>query len=365
MKKNHFIELTRFFGCYAIFAFHYGRTFVSGWVFVEYFFMLSGYFAARYLAKATEEKLGEKSSFPMKYTYHKMKRLLPYTTIAILLDYFATVFFNQLNLWQSLKYALYLPINFFLLFGFGVHPAGVPISENYVTPYMMASQLWYICAMIVALPIMLYLLLYLGKRMGAWIISALPLLLYGYLIATDGTIHGWHEAHLTFLFLDMRALAGLLLGATVYVVSEAMKKKQYTVFGKGLFTVIEVGSIAAVAGLAAMSNLQLDAVVIALFVISLSFTLSEVTYTSKLHCKLFAYLGKLSLPIYCVHNVVIWCMRMSSLQGVSEGTRMALCFAMTVILAAVCMLIVEAGKKPFTALCGKVKRLVIAEPLQK
>ena len=71
-------------------------------------------------------------------------------------------------------------------------PADVPISDTVQTSYIMGGALWYICAMFVAMPVMMYLYLYLGKKIGPWLISFLPMLLYGYLIICDGTVNGWH-----------------------------------------------------------------------------------------------------------------------------------------------------------------------------
>ena len=41
------VELCRFLACYVIFSYHAGGRFTTGWIFVEFFFMLSGYFAIK------------------------------------------------------------------------------------------------------------------------------------------------------------------------------------------------------------------------------------------------------------------------------------------------------------------------------
>ena len=46
-KKNNMVELCRFLACYVIFSYHAGGRFTTGWIFVEFFFMLSGYFAIK------------------------------------------------------------------------------------------------------------------------------------------------------------------------------------------------------------------------------------------------------------------------------------------------------------------------------
>lgn len=45
------VELCRFLACYIIFSYHAGGRFTTGWIFVEFFFMLSGYFAIKHLVR--------------------------------------------------------------------------------------------------------------------------------------------------------------------------------------------------------------------------------------------------------------------------------------------------------------------------
>ena len=62
---------------------------------------------------------------------------------------------------ELVKWILYLPVNLFYLAGTGMMPADVPISDTVQTSYIMGGALWYICAMFVAMPVMMYLYLYL------------------------------------------------------------------------------------------------------------------------------------------------------------------------------------------------------------
>ena len=79
-KKNNMVELCRFLACYVIFSYHAGGRFTTGWIFVEFFFMLSGYFAIKHLVRM-EGKIENKATYPIQYTIDKFKRLLPYTTV--------------------------------------------------------------------------------------------------------------------------------------------------------------------------------------------------------------------------------------------------------------------------------------------
>lgn len=79
------VELCRFLACYVIFSYHAGGRFTTGWIFVEFFFMLSGYFAIKHLVRM-EGKIENKATYPIQYTIDKFKRLLPYTTVGFVAD---------------------------------------------------------------------------------------------------------------------------------------------------------------------------------------------------------------------------------------------------------------------------------------
>ena len=47
--KNYYIELCRFLACMAIFSYHASWHLVGGWIFVEFFFMLTGFFMVKHI----------------------------------------------------------------------------------------------------------------------------------------------------------------------------------------------------------------------------------------------------------------------------------------------------------------------------
>ena len=55
------------------------------WIYVEFFFILTGYFTYRHFAGRDRQENLVRSS--LSYTYRKFKPFLPYTTIAITLQY--------------------------------------------------------------------------------------------------------------------------------------------------------------------------------------------------------------------------------------------------------------------------------------
>lgn len=358
-QKNSFIELERFLACLIIFSFHTEGIFISGWIFVEFFFMLSGYFAIKHFQDHPDQD-SQKANRPVSYTMRKFRRLLPYTTAAFLYNVCVVVWIYQLRGKDLLLWLAYLPLNILLLPGTGVMPSGVTVTEYLYTGHMMEESLWYICVMIVALPIMLYIITYLWKKFGLFLVSFLPLLLYGYLILLDGTIHGWHEQHLTFFALDIRALAGLLMGGGVYYASLWWRRHEFTPLGKLLLTMIELGSMVMVAAFAVITRLPYDIVEVLLITLSLSLTLSERTYTAYIRFKPFAWLGRLSLPVYCLHCTTYLLISQLYPQR-TAGTRALITLGIVLSASVVLDLAVEKGRKPIKNLTDKIRHLLIAD----
>ena len=248
------------------------------------------------------------------------------------------------------KWILYLPVNLFYLAGTGMMPADVPISDTVQTSYIMGGALWYICAMFVAMPVMMYLYLYLGKMIGPWLISFLPMLLYGYLIICDGTVNGWHADHGAFLAVDLRALAGMLAGGLIYVLSERIRRYRYTPVGTALLTLAELSLLAFVLCFACTSGFSQDGLLIGCFILLLSLMLSGKSLTARIRLQPLIWLGTLSLPIYCIHEAVI-----ISFWGYEiEKWNM---FLIIFVAALILHLMVKLGKPLFGALGRGFKKL--------
>lgn len=306
MKKNVFLELLRFFAATIIIGYHTEYVFNSGWIFVEFFFIISGFFAYKKVlqCKESNEKFRD---FPVKYTIKKMWRIFPYTLMSMILfvvfelrEHFINAGINTIG-----RFVLYFTENISLLNATGMIPNEYELGDGWVMSSMMMPILWYIIVLFVMLPIMMYLVYYLDEKIGLWLYTFLPMFLYGVLILSTGTIDGFHYEMMIYPALCMRALAGLLIGALVYRVSVAFqkiikKKRSYVV----IFGLIELLIYVFVACLASVENLRNEIIVVACFVIGLGLTLSGETLTSYVKGKAITFLGALSLPMYCVHTIV-------------------------------------------------------------
>ena len=307
MKKNVFLELLRFFAATIIIGYHTEFIFDSGWIFVEFFFIISGFFAYRKVLQYKESGEAFKD-FPVKYTIKKMLRILPYTFMTMVLFVVFELREQLINAGISTigRFLLYFTENVSLLNATGMIPGEVSLSDTWTMNSMMMPILWYIIVLFVMLPVMMYLVYYLDDRIGLWLYTFLPMFLYGVLIMSTGTIDGFHYEMMIYPALCMRALAGLLLGGLVYRVSIAFqrtikRKKGYTV----VFGLIELLIYVFVTCLASIDEMRNEIIIIACFVIGLGLTLSGATFTSYVKGKFFTFLGAISLPMYCVHMIVI------------------------------------------------------------
>ena len=307
MKKNVFLELLRFLAATIIVGYHTKFVFHSGWIFVEFFFIISGFFAYKKVLQYKES--GESfKDFPVKYTLKKMWRIFPYTFMSMIL--FVVFELREQLLNAGIKtigrFALYFTENISLLNATGMIPKEVELGDGWVMSTMMMPILWYIIVLFVMLPVMMYLVYYLDEKIGLWLYIFLPMFLYGALIMSTGTIDGFHYEMMIYPALCMRALAGLLLGALVYRVSVAFQnkisKKRYFVV---VFGLIEILVYVFVACLASIENLRNEIIVIACLVLGLGLTLSGATFTSYVKGKVISFMGALSLPMYCVHMIVV------------------------------------------------------------
>lgn len=355
--RNSYIELWRFVACLVIFSFHTEGVFISGWIFVEFFFMLSGYFAMGHFIR---RKGQIDRNFPVSYTLGKFTRLLPYTTIAFLFNVSVIIWLYQLKGRELWLWLAYLPVNILLLPGTGAMPAGVAVTETLATGHMMEESLWYICVMLVALPVMLYVIMYLEKKFDKFLVTFLPLLLYGYLILSDGTIHGWHEGNLTFFALDIRAVAGLLMGGGVYYFSRWWEKREYTFLGKLVLTILEMGSMAVVLALAMVTRVPYDITEVLFLMLSLSLMFSQKTFTAQIRFRVFAYLGRLSLPIYCFH-CTMYLMVLNLYPEKSTDVKRLITFVMVLVAAVVADMAISGGRKFIGKWGGHIKKLFILE----
>lgn len=299
--KNAYVELCRFLGAIIILCHHtyiFGDRvyFVTGWLFVEFYFMLTGYFTAMHFWGKTylEESL-YKNAF--KYMLDKIYRILPYawTGIALLFIYY-NVNGNERHIRDTI---ISLPTNLLLLMG-------SPLNKGLID---FNPPLWFIGQIIVFLPIIVCVMVRYSnvyKYLLSWL---LPFGLYLFNIETIGSAIYWNIN----INLYARGLAAIVLGTTIYFVISYIKSN-YNQLIKRLQKYINSGFyLLFTAYIVMFCKSKTDNLEIAIPLIIGTFILLCITlfttfdnYKHPQLYKIFSYTGKLSLPIYCLHMPILY-----------------------------------------------------------
>ena len=169
--------------------------------------------------------------------------------------------------------------------------------------YGIAGTLWYISAMLIVLPIVLFFVVKkknIFKYYAAWII---PLFIYGYIIRQIGTIRttDW-------VLSTLRAFAGLSLGGALYYITDFLCCIRVSKTESIILTFVEILTFVVCIIFTTVQSLfrtYNDVFFVLLIFISLTISLSRLSLTSKVHFPIFRFLGKLSLPIYCFHPLIV------------------------------------------------------------
>lgn len=253
--------------------------------------MLSGYFAAAHAEKAMRKSKFEEQEIAL-YTLKKYLRFLPYCAIGCIVTYTGTFFFNKdFSVISTVQFWSKAPFELFLLRDTGI------TTEELLGPY------WYLSSFLIVLPILLFLIVRFKRIFKYYLVWLLPLFIYGYMIQTFGTI-----VKTTWWITNLRAFAGLLLGASLYYLSSFLQKFSFSTVFRYILSVLEIGLFVFVL----ISTLveywnpsPMDIFFVSLLYLSLALSFSGVTCTAHFHNRIFDYLGKLSFPIYCLHPAVI------------------------------------------------------------
>lgn len=329
-EKNLYIELWRFLAAITILFYHTNhlgyRIACGGWIFVEFFFIVSGYYTTAHFSSG-----GELPAVPEKeallYTLKKLVRVLPYAICGILLSVVANVLNGNILYSDISTLIIELPLHFSMLKMCGF------------TYFDLCRQLWYLTGLLLVLPILI--LLINKKRdflkyIGCWLI---PILCYMFLFIWHGDVSYWDDG--SSLHCLIRALAGVTLGSLVYHFStwvrpiiEKWKDKDYL----KAFEVLLMVAVIVVAFAVDVSSSPVAFIYI--MVISLCITFSGFGVKINRNRRFFEYLGKLSLPVFCLHLPVLDIIEFAA-PDISLAIKACIGVAATLILSVILLKIVS------------------------
>jgi len=295
--KNYFVEYCRFIGTLVIVSHHvifltpdYSRPyFFGGWIFVEFFFLLTGYLTTAHFDKEPITDVNQIFTYPLR----KIKRLMPYAVCGILLSYAVANCRPGLGLYQRIKLLIDIPLNALLLY-----PSFEGSAIN-----VFNGQLWYVSEILYVLPLVILLLIKCKKVYQYYICWIVPILAYAISLHLYGTI-----PNVGFIASLNRGIGGLMLGSAVYYLVCFLKSSYPIARRKRVFTVIGQLCLLFIA-LSQIWWSYWDASVEAIFLVIVliaSAFLSEGAFFHSEGCKkLCDHLGRLSMPIFCIHTAVM------------------------------------------------------------
>lgn len=286
-KRNSFIDLWRFIGMMMIMGHHQyylglqSFPFYYGWVFVEFYFILTGYLTTNHFDREQSCCLEEMCKNAVSYTIHKFVPLLPFVWTAMLIEYgrqAAEKFSAGVSLVGLVEYLSNLPMELLL------------VSSSYTKPVLV--PVWYLSAMFIVFPVFCLLLQAARKHLLVVLSFTIPIVYYG----AFGVADNW-----TFPLNLGRAFSAMLLGTLAFELNQAVLPKVYRWVGKWSVAAIQV--LCVVCPILACYNMGqylLRPIMLAFF-LGIAITMSETSGVINLNSKLMVYLGKISMPIYLFH----------------------------------------------------------------
>ncbi|MDO4797351.1 MAG: hypothetical protein Q4A01_04930 [Coriobacteriales bacterium] len=292
-QRNQLVELCRFVAALVILVHHSyllgaRGSCKCGWVFVEFFFVLTGYFTTRHVVKAASADNSPKEA--LCYTRDKIVCMVPFAWTGILLGIVATLM-GPVPFEHGMRKLLSLPFNFLFLMGSPL----ASHSVNFDTP------LWYLTMIVLFLPPLIVVMRKAPHAYQYLLCWLVPILLLSYTMQTEGKLAVWEIT----IPLLIRGLADLMLGSLVFYLAE-YARRVLSERGMLLVRVLAIGSFAAFCAFVVLlpydgtvfsAELVLATVVVALLVLTneRNYVCARPVYALALH------LGALSMPIFCLH----------------------------------------------------------------
>ncbi|MBQ3015190.1 MAG: acyltransferase [Clostridia bacterium] len=233
MKRNGYIDIIKFLFAIIIAEFHLNSgLFPGGRLAVEGFFMITGFLM---LKSAEQKKDLEKNIGCSSLNFLKRKyEALFYTLFpSVVLSFIVISVYRETLFVEAIKR---IPLLIFEI---------IPLNSLGFNGEYVIGVSWYLSSMFVALAV-LYPLSIKFKQIFTLIICPLIVCLgYGTLAHFYGNLAVNYQYLPNTIFNTgiIRGFAGCALGCILYEVSRCLKKKNLTVFGRSIFTFLEIGLI--------------------------------------------------------------------------------------------------------------------------
>jgi len=279
LKKRSIVEFWRIMATLVILWHHVYTVktadldpFRDGWIFVEFFFILTGFFTMSHFAYVHPKNMNEAAANAIKYTIKKFSRFLPYVAIPLVASFVCAVYFHEATM--DTVQSLVLDVSF--------------LGANIWGRYTPNIPLWYLATMFAVFPLFSLLCQTKSKNVLYLFASLFVIIWYGRSNYLSNTIAPQSI---------IRAFAGLMLGAITYGISTYLSNCNFSRKKRIGLTVLEALCIAGVF-VGSFFNANTVYLYMMCFVIGTAIMLSDVTYTKYIHIGIIDQMGDLALAIY-------------------------------------------------------------------
>ncbi len=287
-KRDGKIEMMRFYAIITIMCGHFRviglsdleRPFAKTWIFVEFFFIISGFFAAKVFDGRENGKTDP--ALAVKYTLTKFKRYLPYVICAVALEY-------------ALRYTYLLQSGAFHKWMSSIDdmPFEMMMLSAANTNGTKAFALWFLSASFIVFPFVCLIAQQKNKYVRL-ILAFYPALIYYFFRKQSIGEHAYPNQLI-------RAFCGMMLGIVTYHLAGYLSSKQFSKRIKTCFSVLLIAIYAVLLGMGYL-NWVLTGTYLLCFILAVSLTFGNVTLLPSCSNRLVLYLGELSMPMYIWHQ---------------------------------------------------------------
>lgn len=293
-KRNGKIDLLKFLFAIIVLIHHTRYVvgdktslFLGGSLAVEFFFLVSGYLMMAGIKQMPEHpaSLGAETG---AFLWKKYKSFCPEIIIAYFIAFTVTYLGGKTGFFKLLATSF----SDVLLVGM----TGLRIKS-------VNGAIWYLSSMLLAMAILFPLLRKFGDTALHVIIPLGSLLLLGWFCGNGDSPRnptswiGWTYRG------NLRALAELGIGVTLYPIVEKIKQRDFSVFGRILLTLVEYACYAAfILYMYFEKATRMDYFFIFALAVGLAITFSQKGIDAKLFDGHFSWLGKFSFSIYLSHH---------------------------------------------------------------
>lgn len=356
-KRNGNIEFLRFCFCMFIVFLHFTDTiksglFLSGYLGVDFFFMLSGFFIAKKLRKDKEshsmETIQQTLAESRKYLLSRVASIYPYYLVAVMIFVFIRFYGSDIGSVDGLSYVV-SDLLFLQPFGY--------------MSWSFTGTLWFLCAMFTAIFILYPIVRRYYDVYVKYLAPFIAVLFIGFILRTKGTISVAIDFAGNFLSYGvLRAIAMMSIGMIVCELSEKVKAISFLhqTAPRLLLTFAEISCWVLTFLYMLTIKGANDFVAIGFIAIGLTITVSGISFLyGKFDNVFVGFLGKSSMIIFMTHHY--WTKnieRIFSDYGL-EGNKITLVCAalgLSFITAAIVYLFGNVIK----AVCKRIKKKITA-----